>query len=254
MEGKMALLSNIFRKKSKAMIDVKTLPVHIAIIPDGNGRWAKKRGLPRNAGHREGSNTLKTIVKYCAKLGIKYMTVYTFSTENWKRPKSEVDGLMSLLKEFLRNAENELSGSNVRIKVIGDISVLSAELQSEIARVEKMTEKNTGLMLNIALNYGGRDEIVFAVKQIGKEIAEGKLRLSDIDSNLISEKLYTGGIPDPDLIIRTSGEKRSSNFLLWQSAYSEYWYTNVLWPDFRPDDLREAISDYQQRNRRFGGI
>lgn len=250
----MALLSNIFRKKSKAMIDVKTLPVHIAIIPDGNGRWAKKRGLPRNAGHREGSNTLKTIVKYCAKLGIKYMTVYTFSTENWKRPKSEVDGLMSLLKEFLRNAENELSGSNVRIKVIGDISVLSAELQSEIARVEKMTEKNTGLMLNIALNYGGRDEIVFAVKQIGKEIAEGKLRLSDIDSNLISEKLYTGGIPDPDLIIRTSGEKRSSNFLLWQSAYSEYWYTNVLWPDFRPDDLREAISDYQQRNRRFGGI
>jgi len=250
----MALLGNIFRKKSNAIIDINTLPVHIAIIPDGNGRWAKKRGLPRNAGHREGSNTLKAIVKYCAKLGIKYMTVFTFSTENWKRPKSEVDGLMSLLKEFLKNAENELSGSNVRIKVIGDISVLSEELQREILRVERMTEKNTGLTLNIALNYGGRDEIVFAVRQIGKEIAEGKLSLSDIDSNLISERLYTCGIPDPDLIIRTSGEKRSSNFLLWQSAYSEYWYTNVLWPDFRPDDLKEAIRDYQLRNRRFGGI
>jgi len=250
----MALLSNIFRKKSKAVIDIKSLPVHIAIIPDGNGRWAKKRGLPRNAGHKEGANTLKTIVKYCAKLGIKYMTVFTFSTENWKRPKSEVDGLMSLLKEFLRNAENELSGSNVRIKIIGDISVLSKELQTEISRVERMTEKNAGLMLNIALNYGGRDEIVFAVKQIGKEIAEGKLRLSDIDSTLISQRLYTCGIPDPDLIIRTSGEKRSSNFLLWQSAYSEYWYTDVLWPDFRTDDLKEAIRDYQQRNRRFGGI
>lgn len=250
----MALLSKIFKKKPRAMIDIKTLPEHIAIIPDGNGRWAKKRGLPRNIGHREGSNTLKAIVKYCARLGIKYMTVFTFSTENWKRPKSEVDGLMTLLEEFLRNAENELSGSNVRIKIIGDISVLSEELQREISRVERMTEINTGLMLNIALNYGGRDEIVFAVRQIGKEIAEGKLKLSDIDSRLISEKLYTCGIPDPDLIIRTSGEKRSSNFLLWQSAYSEYWYTNVLWPDFKPDDLKEAIRDYQLRNRRFGGI
>ncbi len=250
----MSLFGNIFRKKSKAMIDVRTLPEHIAIIPDGNGRWAKKRGLPRNAGHREGSITLKKIVKYCAGLGIKYMTVFTFSTENWKRPKSEVDGLMSLLKEFLSNAETELSGTNVRIKIIGDISVLSEELQREIARVEKMTENNTGLVLNIALNYGGRDEIVHAVREIGKEIAEGKIKLSDIDCSLISKKLYTCGIPDPDLIIRTSGEKRSSNFLLWQSAYSEYWYTNILWPDFKPEDLKEAIRDYQLRNRRFGGL
>lgn len=250
----MALLSNLFKKKSSVIIDTKTLPVHIAIIPDGNGRWAKKRGLPRNAGHREGSNTLKKIVKYCARLGVKYITVFTFSTENWKRPKSEVDALMSLLKEFLINAENELSGSNIRINVIGDVSALSEDLQREIPRVEKMTSKNTGLVLNIALNYGGRDEIVSAVRRIGKEIAEGRLKTSDIDSALISDRLYTCGIPDPDLIIRTSGEKRSSNFLLWQSAYAEYWYTDILWPDFKPDDIKEAIGDYQRRNRRFGGI
>lgn len=250
----MTFLSNIFKKKSSVIIDTKTLPVHIAIIPDGNGRWAKKRGLPRNAGHREGSSTLKRIVKYCAKLGIKYITVYTFSTENWKRPKSEVDALMSLLKEFLMNAENELAGSNIRIKVIGDVSALSEELRREIPRVEKMTGKNTGLILNIALNYGGRDEIVSAVKQIAKEITEGRLNVSDIDGALISDRLYTCRTPDPDLIIRTSGEKRSSNFLLWQSAYSEYWYTDVLWPDFSQEDMKMAISDFQRRKRRFGGI
>jgi len=247
------ILKKLFKIK-KLELDKNKLPIHIAIIPDGNGRWAKKRGMPRSAGHREGAKTLKKIVKFCAQLGIKYMTIYVFSTENWKRPKSEVDDLMSLLLEFLKNAEAELEGSNVRIKVIGRIEDLSEELQREISRVEKHTDGNTGLCLNIALNYGGRDEIVSAVKKIAREVAEGRLKPGDINENTISDMLYTSKIPDPDLLIRTSGEKRSSNFLLWQLAYTEFWYTNVLWPDFSEENMVEAICDFQNRNRRFGGI
>jgi len=247
------VFKKLFNKK-KLQLDKSKLPVHIAIIPDGNGRWAKQRGMPRSAGHREGAKTLKRIVKFCAQLGIKYMTVYVFSTENWKRPKSEVDDLMSLLLEFLRNAEAELEGSNVRIKVIGRIKDLSDELQREIRRVEKHTEGNTGLCLNIALNYGGRDEIVTAMKKIAREVEKGRLKPDDIDEDVISCSLYTSNIPDPDLLIRTSGEKRSSNFLLWQVAYAEFWYTSVLWPDFSENDMVEAICDFQNRNRRFGGI
>lgn len=242
-----------FRKKEKKL-DEKFLPVHIAIIPDGNGRWAKKRGLPRSAGHREGSITLKRIVKFCSKLGLKYMTIYVFSTENWNRPANEVDSLMSLLLDFLKNAENELDGSNVRIKVIGREKGLSPVLIKEIQRVEKITEGNTGLWLNIALNYGGRNEIVTAVKNLSNEVAEGKLKPEDIDETTIANRLYTSGMPDPDLLIRTSGEKRSSNFLLWQLAYAEFWYTDVLWPDFKEEDILEAIKDFQKRNRRFGGV
>lgn len=230
------------------------LPVHIAMIPDGNGRWAKMRGLPRNVGHREGSNKLKEIVKYCSKIGIKYLTIYTFSTENWKRPKNEVDTLLSLLLEFLRKADIELSGSNIRIRIIGNIKGLPDEFREEIPGVEKLTENNTGLNLYIALNYGGRDEIINTVRDIAEDVAKGKLDAGDIDADEISGRLYTRGVPDPDLLIRTGGEKRASNFLLWQLAYTEFWYSDVLWPDFKSKHLDEAIDEYRKRNRRYGGI
>lgn len=242
------------RKKENTEIDTSRLPSHIAIIMDGNGRWAKRRGLSRSMGHREGSNTLKKVAACCDEIGIKYLTVYAFSTENWKRPKNEVDGLMSLLLDSLRNAEKEIGGKNIRIRVIGDTKVLSAEFQKEISRVMKSTGGNTGLNLVIALNYGGRDEIVSAVKSIVKDIEGGKLQAGDINAEAITERLYTADIPDPDLIIRTSGEKRISNFLLWQAAYTEFWFTDVLWPDFRKEHILEAIKEYQKRNRRFGGV
>lgn len=247
----------LFGRKSKMKgkeIDKNRLPVHIAIIPDGNGRWATRRGMPRSAGHREGANNLKNIVKYCNNLGVTYVTFYAFSTENWSRPKEEVDALMSLLLEFLKNADKELEGSNIRIKVIGDISRLSKELQTEIKRVVESTKVNTGLNLVFALNYGGRDEIVNAVRRIAQDVQGGRLRPEDIDEETFSRRLYTSEMPDPELLIRTSGEKRSSNFLLWQSAYTEFWYTDKLWPDFTEKDMEEAIIDFQNRNRRFGGI
>ncbi len=247
----------LFGRKSKRKgkeIDKNRLPVHIAIIPDGNGRWATRRGMPRSAGHREGANNLKNIVKYCNNLGVTYVTFYAFSTENWSRPKEEVDALMSLLLEFLKNADKELEGSNIRIKVIGDISRLSKELQTEIKRVVESTKVNTGLNLVFALNYGGRDEIVNAVRRIAQDVQGGRLRPEDIDEETFSRRLYTSEMPDPELLIRTSGEKRSSNFLLWQSAYTEFWYTDKLWPDFTEKDMEEAIIDFQNRNRRFGGI
>jgi undecaprenyl diphosphate synthase len=248
------VLKNKIDNNDNIEIDKSKLPVHIAIIMDGNGRWAKKRNLPKNLGHREGGNTLKKIVSYCGETGIKYLTVYAFSTENWNRPKSEVDALMALLMEYLRNAERELSGKNVRIRIVGNIRGLSEEVQKEIARVEKATEKNDGICLNIAWNYGGRDEIVHVVKEIVKELDRGNIKAKDIDEKIISKSLYTVGIPDPDLLIRTSGEKRLSNFLLWQCAYTEFWYTDVLWPDIREEHIKEAILDYQKRNRRFGGV
>lgn len=253
----MSILGKVFARKGKKKeyeIDYDRLPVHIAVIPDGNGRWANKKSLPRSLGHREGSNVLKKVVIFCDKIGIKYLTVYAFSTENWKRPKSEVDALMSLLLEFLKNAERELDGSNVRIRVIGDVNMLPQDMQREIARVVKLTAGNTGVNLNIALNYGGRHEIIAAIKKISSDVKNGIITVDDIDEKMISSKLYTLEIPDPDLLIRTSGEKRSSNFLLWQLAYTEFWYTDVLWPDFRERHLLEAIHDFQNRSRRFGGI
>jgi undecaprenyl diphosphate synthase len=249
----MSFFGKLFQRE-RHTLDNSRIPVHIAIIPDGNGRWAKKRGLPRSAGHREGSMALKNIVKYCAKLGVQYMTVFTFSTENWKRPKTEVDALMALLLEFLRNAEKELAGSNVRIRVIGDIKTLPEEFHREIPRVEQMTQKNKGLCLNIALNYGGRDEILHAVAEIARDVSQGRLKLQEIDSRALADRLYTKGIPDPDLLIRTSGEKRASNFLLWQLAYTEFWYTDILWPDIREQHIVDAIFEFQNRNRRFGGV
>jgi len=235
-------------------IDRQKLPVHIAIIMDGNGRWAQKRGLPRSAGHREGSAVLRRIVKFSYEIGIKYLTVYAFSTENWTRPKNEVDALMNLLLEYLRNAENEIGGRNIRIKAMGNIDGLSPELRDEIKRVEEFTGNNDGLTLIIALNYGGRDEIVNAVRKIALEVQKRSLRVENITEQTISNHLYTSGIPDPDLVIRPSGERRLSNFLLWQASYAEFWYSDVLWPDFTERHLLEAIKDYQKRNRRYGGI
>jgi undecaprenyl diphosphate synthase len=240
--------------QKKKIEEFKSVPHHIAIIPDGNGRWAKKRGMPRSVGHREGSMTLKKIVIYCSKIGVKYLTIYAFSTENWKRPQSEVDALMSLLLEFLRNAEKELDGSNVRIKVIGDIKGLPDELQKEIIRVEKLTGVNDGLNLNIALNYGSRIEMLNAVKEIAKKVKENKLSIDKIDEKVFEDYLYTSGIPDPDLLIRTSGEQRISNYLLWQCAYTEFWFTNELWPDVNESHIAEAIKAFEKRNRRYGGL
>ncbi len=230
------------------------IPGHIAIIPDGNGRWAKRRGLPRSAGHRAGSRNLKNIVKYCDGIGVRYLTVYTFSTENWSRPGSEIEALMDLLYEYLKNAGKELEGTGIRVKTIGDTKGLPGKLREEIPRVEKLTENRKGLTLVFALNYGGRDEIVRAMRQIARKVEDGQMSSDDICKKTITDYLYTAGIPEPDLIIRTSGEMRTSNFLLWQAAYSEYWFSKVLWPDFSKRHIDEAIETYQKRNRRYGGI
>ncbi len=246
--------TRLFKQPQKINKHFTSVPRHIAIIPDGNGRWAKKRGLPRSIGHREGSMALKKVVIYCSQVGIKYLTVYAFSTENWKRPKSEVEALMSLLVEFLRNAEKELDGSNVRIKVIGDVNGLPDELQKEIIRVEKLTSVNNGLNLNICLNYGSRLELLNAVKEIALKVKSGKLKADDIDETQFDSCLYTSGIPEPDLLIRTSGEQRISNFLLWQCAYTEFWFTDELWPDVNGSHIAEAIEAFQSRSRRFGGL
>lgn len=237
-----------FKRKKAEEISAGAMPKHIGIIMDGNGRWAKKRGMPRNVGHRAGAETLKKIVTYCDKIGIKTVTAYAFSTENWKRPKEEVDSLMSLLKEYLSNAERDLGGKNAVIRVIGDRTALSEDIQQRILETEEFTKDRTGVVLNLALNYGGRDEIVHAVNEL---LREGKTEITERD---ISEKLYEPEIADVDLIIRPSGECRLSNFLLWESAYTEFWFDNVLWPDFTEKHLDRAIADFQKRNRRFGGV
>jgi len=243
-----------FKKKVKNEIDFNNLPTHIGVIMDGNGRWAKKRGLPRSAGHSAGADTLKKIVTECNNMGIKYITVYAFSTENWKRPKDEVDYLMNLLLDYLKNAEKTLSGENVVIRAIGSRAELSREIQEQIVKTEEFTKNNTGIVMNIALNYGGREEIISSAKKAFNDIKDGKYSIDELDTQKFAEYLYTGGQPDPDLIIRTSGEQRLSNFLLWQSTYSEFWFTKKLWPDFNKNDLYEAICDYQNRGRRFGGV
>lgn len=231
------------------------LPLHIAIIMDGNGRWAKKRGLPRSLGHKAGVDALKEIVKYSSKIGIEILTVYAFSTENWSRPKEEVDYLINnLLVEFLRKEINELHKNGVKLKILGDISPLPDNTKDEIARALKITNNNKGLQFNIALNYGGRSEIVMAFRKIAEMILNGSINPKEINEDLIAENLYTIGDKDPDLIIRTSGEERISNFLVWQGAYSELYFSKVLWPDFKKENLMEAINEYQNRDRRFGGL
>ncbi|MBE3592643.1 MAG: isoprenyl transferase [Thermoanaerobacter sp.] len=246
-----------FRQKNRDLsdkIDKNKLPIHIGIIMDGNGRWAQKRGMMRFYGHKAGVNAVREVVKASRELGIKYLTLYAFSTENWKRPKEEVNFLMDLLVEYLSKEVDELNKNNVLINFIGDISVLPQKCKIEIDRAQNVTKNNSGLVLNIALNYGGRDEIIKAVKKICTKILNNELSIEEITEQTISENLYTKNQPDPDLIIRTSGEKRLSNFLLWQSAYSELWFTEVLWPDFSKEHLIEAILYYQTRQRRFGGV
>ena len=236
-------------KLSKEKVYERVVPTHIAIIMDGNGRWAKKRSLPRNAGHVAGAKTFKTIARYCNKIGLKYLTVYAFSTENWRRPEAEVNGIMNLLRDYLKDAEN-FKDENIKLKFIGDLEPLADDIKELIEKDEKISENATGLQLNIAINYGGRNEITNAVKKI---VSEG-ISAEDITEDTVSSHLYTAGIPDPDFIIRPSGEYRLSNYLIWQSAYAEFWFSDVLWPDFSPKHLDKAIDDYNRRNRRFGGI
>jgi undecaprenyl diphosphate synthase len=238
------------KKIQKTLKESGEIPVHIAIIMDGNGRWAKKRGLPRAAGHKSGIESVRDIVETCSDLGVKYLTLYTFSTENWKRPKQEVSTLMRLLLRSIRNEINGLSKNNVRLLAVGDIASLPVELQKELNDAIEKTKNNTDVALNLALSYSGRWDILEAVKKV----VANKLKVDEIDEKSFSELLTTKDIPDPDLLIRTSGEFRVSNFLLWQIAYSEIFISDVFWPDFRRKNLYEAIKNFQQRERRFGKV
>ncbi|WP_432665020.1 isoprenyl transferase [Wukongibacter baidiensis] len=235
-------------------IDEGSKPKHIAIIMDGNGRWARKRGLPRIAGHKAGVEALRDVIKCASDIGVQYLTLYAFSTENWNRPDEEVNGLMELLVLYLRKEIKDLHRNKVKINTIGDITRLPVKAVKEIEKAMLLTGENTGLTVNIALNYGARSEILNAVKNICRDVSNNALNIEDIDENTISQHLYTKAIPDPDLLIRTSGEQRISNFLLWQIAYSELYFTEVYWPDFKPDHLVEAIIEFGQRQRRFGGL
>ncbi len=230
-----------------------TIPKHIGIIMDGNGRWAKKRMLPRNMGHKKGAEVFQDITRYCNELGLESVTFYAFSTENWKRPAEEVNGIMSLLKEYLIKAF-DYEKENNRVVFLGDKSAFSGELLELMLDIEEKTKDRTGMTLNIALNYGARNEIVSAAKTIAEKVKNGQLAVDDITEDVFSDHLYTKGQPDPDFILRPSGEKRISNFLLWQIAYSEFVYMDVLWPDFTRKDLDEAIIEFNRRNRRFGGV
>jgi len=230
------------------------IPNHIAIIMDGNGRWAKKRGLPRAAGHKKGVDTVKEITENCAEIGVKYLTLYTFSTENWNRPKDEVSTLMRLLLKSLKERVSELNENNIRLSTIGNISALPNAVQNELKEAIEKTKNNDKMTLNLALSYSGRWELIEAIKSIGKLVSQRKLKVEDINENSIKNFLTTKNIPDPDLLIRTSGEFRVSNFLLWQIAYTEFFITNVFWPDFNKNHLVDAIKSYQTRERRFGRV
>lgn len=229
------------------------LPRHIGIIMDGNGRWAKKRGLPRQAGHKAGANTFRRIVRYCNRIGIECLTVYAFSTENWKRPPEEVKGIIALLRNYLADAKNH-KGENVRTRFVGDFSVFDEDIRKSMRSCEAESAELTGLLLNIAVNYGGQDDILNATRCIASSVAAGRLALEDITKQTVSDHLYTSGEPDIDLVIRPSGEMRLSNFMLWQTAYAEFVFMDVLWPDFDEACMEKALSQYATRNRRFGGI
>lgn len=240
-------------KTLKDEIDMEKLPVHIAIIMDGNGRWAKKRFLPRKFGHKAGADTLENITKAADKLGVKHLTVYAFSTENWKRTEEEVKGIMDLLRSYLDRYIAKADKENIKIDIIGEKSRLDADIQEKIKKIENLSADKPGLNLHIALNYGGRDDILRGVQKIAKKVEAGELKADDITEEMISESLDTGFYPDPELVIRTSGEERISNFLLWQIAYSEFVFNKKLWPDYTEEDLYEDICYYQNRDRRFGG-
>ena len=242
------------RKRREAGTGNFPVPEHIAIIMDGNGRWAQKRGLPRAAGHAAGSNTFKDIAGFCEDLGVKYLTVYAFSTENWARPDEEVASIMELLSKYLSDAIERIKTESTRLRILGDYSVLGADIIEKIELAHELSQKNNGMQVNVCINYGGRAEIAHAVRGIAGEIEAGTLRASDIDEGTVERNLYTAGIADPGLVIRAGGESRISNFLLWQSSYSELYMTRLLWPDFKRDDLVSAIEFFNARDRRFGKI
>lgn len=242
-----------WHRKKEIVKTEKKIPAHIGIIMDGNGRWAKKRGLPRSAGHKAGAETLKKITEYCSHVGIRAITAYAFSTENWSRPKEEVDALMDLLYEYLSDAKRSLAGKNTVIKVVGRVDGLPQKIQDKIVETEAMTANNTGIRLNLALNYGGREEITHAAQCLAEQVQNGTLKPEEITEKKMAEMMYTADLPDPDLIIRPSGELRLSNFMLWQAAYAEFWYSDVNWPDFSAKDVDRMLEDYQHRDRRFGG-
>ena len=246
-----------FRKKHGAaagQVDFDHLPRHVAIILDGNGRWARRRGLPRTAGHRAGAETFRTIATYCRDIGIEYLTVYAFSTENWKRPEEEVSTLMDLLKRYMLEALDTMERDNVRLRFMGDLSALSGELQELARRCGEISERLTGCQCNICINYGGRAELVHAARDFARDCLAGAARPEELTEEGFEGYLYSAGIPSPELLIRPGGEQRLSNFLLWQCAYAELYYTDVLWPDFTVEDLHRAFAAYQSRDRRFGGI
>lgn len=235
-------------------LDGMKIPQHVAIILDGNGRWAKKRMMPRNYGHVQGSKTVEKICEEAYHMGIKYLTVYAFSTENWTRPKEEVDALMKLLRNYMKDCVRTSNKNNMRVRILGDRSKLNDDIRESIEELEKASAENTGLNFQVALNYGSRDEMIRGIKQIAGDLQANKISLDDIDEKLFNNYLDTKDIPDPDLLIRTSGEQRVSNFMLWQLAYTEFYFIDTLWPDFTKDDLLKAVQYYNSRSRRFGGV
>lgn len=246
----------LFQKKSNAevQVDFQNLPRHIAIIMDGNGRWAKKRGLPRTAGHAAGAETFRNIATYCKEIGLDYLTVYAFSTENWKRPEEEVSAIMGLLKKYLLEAIGQMERDKVKMEFFGDLSPLTPELRELCERTREISRHYDGCQVNICLNYGGRDELQRAAMAYARDCVEGKADPNHLTQEQFGGYLFSKGVPDPDLVIRPSGEVRLSNFLLWQSAYAEFYFTDVLWPDFSREELLRAIAVFQNRNRRFGGV
>lgn len=252
----MGIFDRLKGKKPQETGENMPVPRHIAVIMDGNGRWAKKRGLPRKAGHKVGAETFRTIATYCKDIGVQYFTVYAFSTENWKRPQDEVDALMNLFRTYLREAAETMVARGVAVRVLGDLSVLPEDIRRQIDEVHALADTlgENAATASLCINYGGRDEIKNAVRALAKQVQDGTLNPEDITEDSISQNLYTAHMPDPDLIIRPSGEIRTSNFLLWQSAYSEYYFTDVLWPDFSTQDMDAAIADFNRRSRRFGGV
>ena len=242
------------KKQSGPELDLSRVPAHIGVIMDGNGRWAKRRGLPRSVGHKAGADNLETMCDYCNSIGVKALTVYAFSTENWSRPKAEVDALMDLLYNYLLTVEEKFRNRNMRLQISGDRTPFSDKIKQAIVHAEEVTASGDGMVLNIALNYGGRSEIVHAAKMAAEEVLAGRISPEDIDEEYFGGFMYTSNLPEVDLIIRPSGEKRLSNFLLWQAAYAEFWYSDICWPDFKEKDMEQAIIDFQNRDRRFGNV
>lgn len=242
------------RVKATTELDMCNIPKHIGVIMDGNGRWARRRGLPRRAGHKAGADNLERICDYCNSLGVKALTVYAFSTENWNRPQEEIDALMELLYNYLLTVEEKFKNRNMKLQISGDVTALTEKIQKAIINAEEVTSSGDGMVLNIALNYGGRAEIVNAARKAAADVKDGRISPEDIDEDYFGRYMYTSNLPEVDLIIRPSGEKRLSNFLLWQAAYAEFWYSDICWPDFGNDDMKQAILDYQNRDRRFGSV